>query len=70
MPSVGPPVGPHNAKWLHCLECRLPFKPTSNNLRKHIHKPGSIQILSDAPWYYVLYEPELLLDWIRMKWHR
>jgi len=53
-------------KWLYCVPCNRIFRSTSAGLQKHIgHRP--IRFAGNEPWWHCLYQPALLLDWLRLK---
>lgn len=56
-------------KWLFCGPCNRIFRNESSELTKHAgHRP--IRIAGNEPWYHMLYEPGLFLDWLKVKWQK
>lgn len=58
------PAG-HSYKWWYCEACRRVYKDSKDNLIRHAH--GRQRIASDEGWWHILYAPELLWDWLKMK---
>ena len=62
------PAG-HYYKWWYCLGCHRVFKDRRENLIRHMGH-GKHRVAGDEGWWHILYRPELLWDWIKLKLER
>lgn len=65
--EVKNPAG-HYYKWWYCEGCHRIFKDSQRNIARHSH--GRQRIASDEGWWHILYCPELLWDWIKLRLER
>ena len=59
-------------KWMICTTCNRVFKADDPSAaeRHALCGRGSQKWLQSASWWHCLYQPELFLDWWRLKWQR
>jgi hypothetical protein len=56
-------------KWMICVQCNRFVRNVPEKLERHMgHR--YLRWAHDEPWYHILYCPELLLDWWKIKWSR
>ena len=53
-------------KWYFCDHCNRIFKSEKTYL--HVGCPhGSIRYAGNESWWHILYQPELFMDWLKLK---